>query len=226
MNYRIVVVALLALLATGCDWLNGNDKTPPTCVITSPADSGLVSGDELIAAAAEDSYAMGRVEFYVDDALLATDSSAPYSASWSTSGLADNSWHRLQCKAYDAAGNMGTSGVVNVQVAGGAQRSVFHGEIELPASYFAPFGFTAVAGDTLVGDVLVTAGGTLGTFMVLDRQGYAAFRTSGSYTPLLRQDNFSSFAVTLALPAADSFYAVIWNSGTGSRTVWTRLALE
>ena len=226
MNYRIAAVALLALLATGCDWLIVNDKTPPTCVITSPADSALVSGTELIAAAAVDSFAMGRVEFYVDDVLLAADSTEPYSASWPTSGLPDNSWHRLQCKAFDAAGNMGASSVVNVQVAGGAQRSVFHGEIVLQSSYYAPFGFAAQTGDTLTGGVLVKTGGTLGTFMVLDRSGYAAFRASGSYTPLLRQDNLSSFAVALALPAADSFYVVLWNSGTGSRTVWARLALE
>jgi hypothetical protein len=226
MNYRIAAVALVALLATGCDWLILNDTTPPTCVITSPADSALVTGDEVIMASAEDAFSVARVEFYVDDALLAADSSAPFSAPWPTSGLAVNSWHRLQCKAYDPSDNMGPSGVVNVQVLGGGQRSVFHGEIVLPASYYAPFGFAAQAGDSLTGDVLVATGGTLGTFMVLDRAGYAAFRTSGSYTPLLRQDNFSSFAVTLALPAADSFYAVIWNSGTGSRTVWTRLALE
>lgn len=226
MSFRIVLVAAAALLAAGCDWLLVNDTTPPTCVITSPADSSLVSGDELIAATAQDSYDMGRVEFYVDDVLLAADSTAPYSATWPTAGLADDSWHRLQCRAYDAAGNMGPSAVVNAQVAGGSQRSVFHGEIDLAAGYFKPVGFAGGAGDTLAGDVLVTAGGTLGTFMVLDRQGYAAFRTSGSYTPLLRQDNFTSYAVTLALPAADSFYAVFWNSGSGTRTVWARLALE
>src|SRR5213075_781106 len=54
-------------------------------------------------------------EFYVDDVLQATDTSSPYSCSWDTT-TAGNGSHALVAKAYDAAGNIGTSTTVTVSV--------------------------------------------------------------------------------------------------------------
>ena len=58
---------------------------------------------------------MTSVEFYVDGVLAATDNSAPYSFSWNTL-TASNGSHSLSSKAYDAAGNNGTSASVSVTV--------------------------------------------------------------------------------------------------------------
>ena len=51
----------------------------------------------------------------MDGALRTTDTTSPYSWSWNTTTFA-NSAHTLVTKAYDAAGNVGTSSTVTVTV--------------------------------------------------------------------------------------------------------------
>ena len=58
---------------------------------------------------------MTKVEFYAGSTLLGTDASAPYSYTWD-SGTVGNGPYALTTKAYDAAGNVGTSAAVNVTV--------------------------------------------------------------------------------------------------------------
>jgi YD repeat-containing protein len=91
------------------------DTTPPTTSITAPAAGATVSGTVTVTASASDNVGVTRVELSVDGALLATDSAAPYSASWNTT-TATNAAHTLTSKAYDAAGNVGTSAAVTVTV--------------------------------------------------------------------------------------------------------------
>jgi hypothetical protein len=77
---------VMVVMFAGCEWLLGLDTTPPTCQISSPADSSLVNGLVSIAATATDSIGVERVEFYVDGSLVGTDSSSPYAGSWDASG--------------------------------------------------------------------------------------------------------------------------------------------
>jgi hypothetical protein len=56
-----------------------------------------------------------RVEFYVDGALKATDASSPYSATLDSTTLGDGT-HALIARAYDAAGNVGSSTAVAFNV--------------------------------------------------------------------------------------------------------------
>jgi hypothetical protein len=91
-----------------------NDTTPPTVSLTAPANGSTVSGTVTLTATASDSGSVARVEFYVDGALLGTDSLSPYSLGWNTAGLTGS--HTLQARAYDAAGNMATSSTVTVTV--------------------------------------------------------------------------------------------------------------
>jgi chitodextrinase/sulfur relay (sulfurtransferase) DsrF/TusC family protein len=91
------------------------DTTAPTVSITSPAGSSTVSGTVTVAASASDSVGVVRVEFYLDGALKATDTTAPYSWSFDTTQIANGS-HSLQARAYDAANNTGTSSTVAVTV--------------------------------------------------------------------------------------------------------------
>jgi subtilisin family serine protease len=94
------------------------DTTPPTTSITSPASGARVSGTVTVQASASDIVGVTRVELYVDGTLAGSDSSSPYSFSWSTTAVADG-LHALQTKAYDAAGNVGSSASVGVTVASG-----------------------------------------------------------------------------------------------------------
>ena len=90
---------------------SSGDTTPPT---VSASESGS-SGSITLSATASDNVGVSKVEFYVDGALKATDTASPYTASLDSTTLANGS-HSLVAKAYDAAGNVGTSSTVSFSV--------------------------------------------------------------------------------------------------------------
>lgn len=86
-----------------------SDTTPPTVTITAPANGATVSGAVTMSVNASDEVGgsgMSKVDFYVDGALNATDTTSPYSFSWNTTGVASGN-HTLTANAYDNAGNVG-----------------------------------------------------------------------------------------------------------------------
>lgn len=91
------------------------DTQAPTISVTSPASGSTVSGLVDITASASDNVGVTKVEFYVDGILFATDTTSPYLASWDTTTVSNGS-HTLSAKAYDLAGNVGTSAAVTVTV--------------------------------------------------------------------------------------------------------------
>jgi len=91
------------------------DTTPPTVVITSPVSDALVSSTLTVSATANDDFSVTKVEFYVGQTLLGTDTSAPYSLSWNPASVPDGV-HTLTAKAYDTADLVGTSAEVSVFV--------------------------------------------------------------------------------------------------------------
>ena len=93
----------------------GGDTTPPTTSITAPTNGATVSGTATVNASASDNVGVTKVEFYLDGALQSTDTTSPYSWSWTTTTAANGS-HSLVSKAYDAAGNVGTSSTITVTV--------------------------------------------------------------------------------------------------------------
>jgi len=84
-----------------------SDTTPPTVAASESGSSGTIT----MAATASDNVGVSKVEFYVDGALKATDTTSPYSATLDSTTLS-NASHALVAKAYDAAGNVGTSSSV------------------------------------------------------------------------------------------------------------------
>jgi hypothetical protein len=95
--------------------LVNNDVTPPTVTVTSPAADSTLQGLISLSADALDDSGVNRVEFWDGGTLLGIDYEAPYSLSWNTTGVS-NGGHTLTAKAYDAAGNEGTSAQVQVTV--------------------------------------------------------------------------------------------------------------
>jgi subtilisin family serine protease len=93
----------------------GGDTTPPTTSITSPTNGATVSGTTTVSANASDAVGVTRVELYVDGGLVGSDTTTPYQIAWNTT-TASNGSHGLQTRAFDAAGNVGSSAVVNVTV--------------------------------------------------------------------------------------------------------------
>lgn len=91
------------------------DTTPPTIAIASPT-GGNVSGSVKVSVNASDNVGVTRVDFVVNNAVLASSNVAPYAFTWNTSAYA-NGAATLAARAYDAAGNIGTSANVVVNVA-------------------------------------------------------------------------------------------------------------
>ena len=90
------------------------DTQAPGVNITSPG-GGTVSGNVTVSASASDDTGVTSVKFYINGALVRSDSLAPYSWSWDTTGT-DNGTVQVLARAYDAAGNEGTSQTVTVTV--------------------------------------------------------------------------------------------------------------
>src|SRR6185437_8949031 len=96
---------------------SSSDTQAPTVSITAPTSGTTYTSAQTvtITASASDNVGVSKVEFYKDGSLLATDTSSPYSSSLTLSS-ASNGTHTLLAKAYDAAGNVGTSSSVSITV--------------------------------------------------------------------------------------------------------------
>lgn len=94
----------------------GGTDLPPTIAITSPGNDDVVPPGFTVYADADDDTAVVRVELFVDGALVATDTSAPYQFD-APDSLVDGD-HEVQVVAFDAAGESTTT--INVQVQAGA----------------------------------------------------------------------------------------------------------
>lgn len=80
------------------------DPVAPTAAVSAPAAGSTVSGSVAFSATATDNDRISRVDFYVDDRLIGTDTSSPYSVTWNTA-LETNVGHRLVARSFDASGN-------------------------------------------------------------------------------------------------------------------------
>lgn len=90
------------------------DTVQPSVSASQSGSSGTIT----VSASASDNVGVTMVEFYIDNVLKATSNIAPYSAAINSSTLANGS-HTLVAKAYDAAGNVGTSSPVAFSISNG-----------------------------------------------------------------------------------------------------------
>ncbi|HEY8208327.1 MAG TPA: Ig-like domain-containing protein [Myxococcaceae bacterium] len=134
--------------------LTAPDTTPPTTSVTAPAAGATVSGNVTISASASDNVGVTNVEFYVDGALVGSDASAPYSITWNSTTVGNGS-HSITSKAYDAAGNSGTSAAVGVTVSNTSSNAVYDATLKAPKC-------AAVSSSCDTGASLVLGRGTLG----------------------------------------------------------------
>src|SRR5204862_195994 len=79
------------------------DQEPPICAITAPAAGSTLSGTVAVTATATDNVGVVRVDFFLDGTLIGSDTTAPFSMSWATTGVLPGT-HVLTCKAFDAVG--------------------------------------------------------------------------------------------------------------------------
>ena len=89
------------------------DSAPPAVSLSPPAS--VVRGTLSLAASASDNVAVTKVEFLVRGVIVATDTSAPFSASVDTTALSDGSAAVL-ARAYDTSGNATASSTSTITI--------------------------------------------------------------------------------------------------------------
>jgi hypothetical protein len=175
------------------------DTTAPVVSITAPAAGTTVTGTVSLSASATDNVGVTRVDFYVDGALLASDTTSPYAATWNTSGVAGGS-HTLQASAVDAAGNVSTS-TVSVTVPTGNQppsagNDAFTAPVRAANSYTARV-LTVLANDRDPDGSLNIS--TVRIVAAPNKGGTVSVRTNGtlSYTPKKSYRGTETFSYTV-----------------------------
>jgi fibronectin type 3 domain-containing protein len=79
------------------------DTQVPAVALTTPAPDSVVTGQISVAATASDGSGIANVRFYLDGALQAADTSAPYGYTWNTESTPEG-MHVLRVVATDVAG--------------------------------------------------------------------------------------------------------------------------
>ncbi len=96
----------------------GPDTIPPVVAITSPSSGQTLSSVVTLAASATDNIGVTKVNFYKNNTLIDTDTTAPWAITWNTTTVS-NGAYSLTAKAYDAAGNIGNASAVSATVHNG-----------------------------------------------------------------------------------------------------------
>src|SRR5437764_9193979 len=230
----LIYANAVAWLANGGG--GGGDTTAPTTSITAPANGATVSGTASVTASASDNVGVTKVEFYLDGALKATDTTSPYAWSWDTTTAANGS-HSLVSKAYDAANNVGTSSTVSVTVSntatqllgnpgfesGTAPWTASAGVIDNSASEAAHSGswkawmdgYGAAHTDSIVQTVTIPAGKTAATLTFWLHIDTAETTTTTAYDTLKVQIRNSSGTVLATLATYSNLNA---NSGYAQKS--------
>lgn len=98
------------------------DRTAPTVTLTAPADDATVAaGPVTLSATASDGVGLERVDFLVDGNVVASDVTAPYSATWDSTNFAPDA--TIVARAYDEQGNWADSAAHDVTITGGLDRT-------------------------------------------------------------------------------------------------------
>jgi Bacterial Ig domain len=93
------------------------DNTPPTIQMLQPNNGKTFQmSDEFVTIQpnVNDNVSMSKVEFYVDNQLIATSTLSPYNERWTITAPGT---HTIQVRAYDTAGNVATGPLVTITVA-------------------------------------------------------------------------------------------------------------
>jgi subtilisin family serine protease len=93
----------------------GGDTVAPVASVTAPAPGAIVSGVVGVTVDGTDNIGVTRVDLYVNEALTGTSATATAGFAWDTTALVNGSY-TLTVRAYDGAGNVGTSAAVTVLV--------------------------------------------------------------------------------------------------------------
>jgi len=98
--------------------------------VTAPANGATVSGTVSVTATASDNVGVTQMQLLIDGSVAASNTNATsLSFSWDTTKVANGS-HTIVSKAFDAAGNVGTSATVTVTVSNTTTELIVNGGFE------------------------------------------------------------------------------------------------
>ena len=184
-----------------------SDTTPPAVAVTAPVNGSTINGLVTLTATASDNVGVAGVQFRIDGTPFGTeDTSAPYSASWNTTTVA-NGAHVVTAVARDAAGNQQVSAEVNVTVSNSSTT---------PLGLVAAFNFNEGAGTTVTDKSGTGNNGTISG---------ATWSTDGRFGAALSFNGTSAWVTVpdaASLDFTTSFTVEAWlnpTSVTGWRTV-------
>mgnify|MGYP003989694355 CR=1 FL=1 len=81
------------------------DTTPPTVSISSHSSGQTVNEIITITVTTQDNEGISKVEFFIDDSLVLTDTESPFQYEWNTTQYEDNSEHIVKVISYDNSDN-------------------------------------------------------------------------------------------------------------------------
>ena len=97
------LLSVLFLIYWGCE--EEQDTTPPTVSISSHSSGQTVNEIVTIIVTTQDNEGIDRVEFFIDDSLVLTDTESPYEYEWNTTQYEDGSEHIIKVISYDNSEN-------------------------------------------------------------------------------------------------------------------------
>ncbi len=175
----------------------------PTVSITAPANNAIFVAPVTVAIAASAADSDGtitKVEFYRDAVLLGTDTTSPYSFSWANAPIG---LYKLTAKAYDNAGGITTSAIVNIQVKANVAPTV---------SLTAPVNNSAYTAPASI-NMTATAADSDGTIASVDfYQGTTKLGTDTTAPYAFSWSNVASGTYSLTAKATDNKGAVTTSS--------------
>ena len=106
---RLLFIVLLVVFGCEDKETDSPDTTPPTVSIQSPITNNPIFEIVTIVVETNDNVGISKVEFYVDDSLVSTDTESPYEYDWNTTEYEDGSEHIVKVISYDNSDNSTTS---------------------------------------------------------------------------------------------------------------------
>lgn len=94
------------------------DNSAPSALFLYPIAGSTISGIVDVSVDLYDNVGVSRIEFYVDgqQETAANNPASPWVYNWNTTAKADTLQHSIYTKVYDAAGNVGTSGLLIITI--------------------------------------------------------------------------------------------------------------
>ena len=112
MKKTLLLILPLFFLFVGCE---DKDTTPPTVSISSHSSGQTVNEVITITVTTQDYEGISRVEFFIDDSLVFTDTESPYQYDWNTTTYDDTSY-TVKVISYDTSDNFTESEPITLVV--------------------------------------------------------------------------------------------------------------